>query len=112
MIPIIYFIYSFFPFKNFQPENVQNHPAQKRKIDQVSTADSNALTTTEEPKPKKKRNKKKKKNNEQQQQQNSKKLDVNKELAMSDVRLEHYGLNKRKVRKTIYNAKNQSNDKV
>ena len=86
------------------------HPAQKRKIEQVSTADSTA--TTEEPKPKKKRNKKKKKNNEQQQQQNSKKLDVNKELAMSDVRLEHYGLNKRKVRKTIYNAKNQNNDKV
>ena len=50
--------------------------------------------------------------NEQQQQQNSKKLDVNKELAMSDVRLEHYGLNKRKVRKTIYNAKNQNNEKV
>jgi len=93
-----------------KPENVQNNPAQKRKIEQVSTADSTA--TTEEPKPKKKRNKKKKKNNEQQQQQNSKKLDVNKELAMSDVRLEHYGLNKRKVRKTIYNAKNQSNDKV
>ena len=87
---------------------MQNNPAQKRKIEQVSTADSTAAT--EEPKPKKKRNKKKKKNNEQQQ--NSKKLDVNKELAMSDVRLEHYGLNKRKVRKTIYNAKNQSNDKV
>ena len=89
---------------------MQNNPAQKRKIEQVSTADSNAVTTNEEPKPKKKRNKKKTKNNEQQQ--NSKKLDVNKELAMSDVRLEHYGLNKRKVRKTIYNAKNQSNDKV
>ena len=75
----------------------------------------------EEPKAKKKRNKKKKKKNNDQQQQNqqqpkhqqnaSKKVDVNKELAMSDVRLEHYGLNKRKIRKQIYNAKNTCSTK-
>ncbi len=72
------------------------NPAQKRKIEQF------ASESVEEPKAKKKRNKKKNKKNESQ----SKKLDVNKELAMSDVRLEHYGLNKRKVRKQIYKAKN------
>jgi len=60
-----------------------------------------------EQQPKKKRNKNNKnKNNGPQQKQ---KLDVNKELAMSDVRLEHYGLNakqfKRKVRKQIYHKK-------
>lgn len=87
---------------NFQQENQPNPAAQKRKIEEVNTE----TTNNEEPKAKKKRNKKKKKQNNEKQQQNSKKLDVNKELAMSDVRLEHYGLNKRKVRKQIYNAKN------
>jgi len=102
-------------------ENVQN-PAQKRKIEEVTSG------SVEEPKAKKKRNKKKKnKNNDQQQNQQqeshkqkqnpskkefeSKKVDVNKELAMSDVRLEHYGLNKRKVRKQIFNAKNTCSTK-
>ena len=80
-----------------QEENVPN-PPQKRKIEEVVSE------STEEPKAKKKRNKKKKNNKKNDSQ--STKLDVNKELAMSDVRLEHYGLNKRKVRKQIYKAKN------
>ena len=69
-----------------------------------------AESTDAEPKAKRTRNKNKNKMHPGDKANKSKKVDVNKELAISDNRLQHYGLNpnqfKRKVRKQIYKQKN------